>query len=110
MKGWTHKSTSNCAKFVTSALNESFAQVNWVRCFTYRKGNWRWAKAIVAGLQAANRGQTAVRQGGARALLADQEARWSLHPLKHPEQVFQKYAMPMSLIEDMPEARFSTEV
>ena len=54
-------------------------------------------RGIVGGLRAANRGQTAIRQGGARALLADQEARGTVPtPTSRPIDI-PEVSMPMNL-------------
>ena len=93
------------AQSLSQALNESFAQATGSGASLTERATGA-GKSIVAGLQAANRGQTAVRQGGARALLADQEAR-GIAP-QAPRTSVPEVSMPM-FSEDMPEARFSTE-
>jgi len=61
------------AQSVAQVMNESYAQITGSGVPLTQRASGL-GKGIVSGLQAANRGQTSVRQGGARALLADQEA------------------------------------
>ena len=77
-------------------LNESFAQVTGSGASLTERATGA-GKGLLAGLQAANRGKTAIRQGGARALLADQEARGTVtaptpSPIDIPE-----VSMPMNM-------------
>jgi len=72
------------AQSVAQVMNESFAQVTGSGVPLTERASGL-GKAVVSGLQAANRGQTAIRQGGARALLADQEARGTPPPQKMME-------------------------
>jgi len=67
------------AQSVAQVMNESYAQITGSGVPLTQRASGL-GKGIVSGLQAANRGQTAVRQGGARALLADQEARGTRPP------------------------------
>ena len=90
---------------LSQVINESVAQVTGSGVPITERATGV-GKGLIAGLQAANRGQTAVRQGGARALLADQEAR-GIAP-QAPRTSVPEVSMPM-FSEDMPEARFSTE-
>ncbi len=61
------------AQSLSQVLNESFAQVTGSGASLTERATGA-GQGLLAGLQAANRGKTAIRQGGARALLADQEA------------------------------------
>ena len=61
------------AQSLSQVLNESFAQVTGSGASLTERATGA-GQGLIAGLQAANRGKTAIRQGGARALLADQEA------------------------------------
>ena len=67
------------AQSLSQVLNESFAQVTGSGVPLTQRASGL-GQGIVSGLQAANRGKTAIRQGGARALLADQEARGTRPP------------------------------
>jgi len=72
------------AQSLSQIVNESVAQVTGSGVPITERASGL-GKGIVSGLQAVNRGQTAVRQGGARALLADQEARGTRPPQKMME-------------------------
>jgi hypothetical protein len=61
------------AQSLSQVLNESFSQVTGSGASLTERATGA-GQGLIAGLQAANRGKTAIRQGGARALLADQEA------------------------------------
>ena len=82
------------AQSLSQALNESFAQATGSGASLTERATGA-GKSLVAGLQAANRGQTAVRQGGARALFADQEAR-GIAP-QAPRTSVPEVSMPMSV-------------
>jgi hypothetical protein len=85
------------AQSLSQVLNESFAQVTGSGASLTERAIGA-GQGLIAGLQAANRGQTAVRQGGARALLADQEA---VGPAPAPTRTsVPEVAMPVS-IDDM---------
>ena len=79
---------------VSQIINESVAQVTGSGVPITERASGL-GRGIVGGLRAANRGQTAIRQGGVRALLADQEARGTVptpRPIDIPE-----VSMPMNL-------------
>ena len=93
------------AQSLSQIINESVAQVTGSGVPITQRATGV-GKGLVAGLQAANRGQTAVRQGGARVLLADQEA---IGPRPPQSQIgIPDVQQPMS-IGSTPEARFSPE-
>ena len=79
---------------LSQVINESVAQVTGSGVPITERATGV-GKGLIAGLQAANRGQTAVRQGGARALLADQEAR-GIAP-QAPRTSVPEVSMPMSV-------------
>ena len=88
---------------VSQIINESVAQVTGSGVPITERASGL-GRGIVGGLKAANRGKTAIRQAGARALLADQEARGTVptpNPIDIPE-----VSMP---IENIPEVRLSNE-
>ena len=93
------------AQSLSQIINESVAQVTGSGASITERATGV-GQGLVAGVQAANRLKTAVRQGGARALFADQEAR-GIAP-QAPRTSVPEVSMP-SFSEDMPEARFSTE-
>jgi len=72
------------AQSLSQIINESVAQVTGSGVPITERASGL-GKGIVSGLQAVNRGQTTLRQGGARALLADQEARGTRPPQKMME-------------------------
>ena len=72
------------AQSLSQIVNESVAQVTGSGVPITERASGL-GKGIVSGLQAVNRGQTTLRQGGARALLADQEARGTRPPQKMME-------------------------
>ena len=78
---------------LSQVINESVAQVTGSGVPITERATGV-GKGLIAGLQAANRGQTAVRQGGARALFADQEAR-GIAP-QAPRTSVPEVSMPMS--------------
>ena len=82
---------------LSQVINESVAQVTGSGVPITERATGV-GKGLIAGLQAANRGQTAVRQGGARALFADQEAR-GIAP-QAPRTSVPEVSMPMS-VEDL---------
>jgi len=88
---------------LSQIINESVAQVTGSGVPITERASGL-GRGIVGGLKAANRGKTAIRQAGARALLADQEARGTVptpNPIDIPE-----VSMPM---ENIPEVRLSNE-
>lgn len=90
---------------LSQVINESVAQVTGSGVPITERATGV-GKGLIAGLQAANRGKTAVRQGGARAILSDQELR-GIAP--EPTGVgVPEVSMPM-FADDIPQARFSNE-
>ena len=90
---------------LSQVINESVAQVTGSGVPITERATGA-GKGLIAGLQAANRGKTAVRQGGARAILSDQELR-GIAP--EPTGVgVPEVSMPM-FSDDIPQARFSNE-
>jgi len=84
------------AQSLSQVLNESFSQVTGSGVSLTERATGI-SKGLTAGLQAANRGKTAIRQGGARALLADQEARGTVTaPTPSPIDI-PKVSMPMNM-------------
>ena len=84
------------AQSVAQVMNESYAQITGSGVPLTQRASGL-GKGIVSGLQAANRGQTAVRQGGARALFADQEARGTPPPRMEIPEITQPMATDLQI-------------
>ena len=90
------KTPQAAAQSLTQALNESAAQVTGSGVPLTQRATGA-VKGIGAAINAANRGNVAARQGGVRAIIADQEARGTPPPRMEIPEITQPMATDLQI-------------